>query len=72
MSLHYLPDIFGNFHSNSQAQIQDFELAHLNIYLINELLEHMSKPVVLIQNHRISMTQGNNRISERSPVRFQY
>ena len=51
----------------SQAQIQGFELAHPNIYPINELLECMKGLVLQIQNYRISMTQGNNRISERSP-----
>ena len=51
----------------SQAQIQGFELAHPNIYPINELLECMKGLVLQIQNYRISMTQGNNRISERNP-----
>jgi hypothetical protein len=42
-------------------------LAHPNIYPIYELLEHAKEPALQIQSHRISMTQGNNRISERSP-----
>ena len=50
-----------------QAQIQGFELAHPNIYPIYELLECMKGLVLQIQNYRISMTQGNNRISKRSP-----
>lgn len=33
---------------------------------ISELLEHMKGPVPKIQSHRISMTQGNNRLSKRS------
>ena len=44
-----------------------FELTHPNIYSIYELLEHVKGPVLQIQSCRISMTQGNNRISERSP-----
>ena len=48
----------------SQAQTQGFELAHPKIYPISELLEYMKG---LVQNHGISMTQGNNRVSERSP-----
>ena len=52
----------------SQAQIQGFELAHPNIYPINELLECMKGLVLQIQNPRVSMTQGNNRLSKRSPV----
>ena len=51
----------------TQAQIHGFELVHLNIYPIYELLEHGKGPVLWIQSCRISMTQGNNRISERSP-----
>ena len=42
-------------------------MAHLNIDQIDELLEGMEGPGLQIQNYRISMTQGNNRISERSP-----
>ena len=50
-----------------QAQIQGFELAHTKIYIICELLEHIKGPVLLIQSCRISMTQGNNRMPQRSP-----
>ena len=50
----------------SQAQIQGFELAHPNIYPTDELLECTKEAVLQFQNYRISMTQGNNRKSERS------
>lgn len=49
---------------------QGFELVQANIYLIHELLGVLKGPVLQIQNYRISMTQGNNRM--RVPVRFQY
>ena len=42
-------------------------MAHTNTYLIYELLECVKGPVRQILTYRISMTQGNNRISERSP-----
>ena len=45
----------------SQTQIQGFELTHLNIYTISELLECRKVLVLQIQSYRISMTQGNNR-----------
>ena len=51
----------------SQAQIQGFELAHPNIYPMDELPECIKRLVLQIQNYRVSMTQGNNKISERSP-----
>ena len=42
-------------------------LAHTIIYLyIDEQLECM-KLVLQIQSYRISMTQGNNRVSKGSP-----
>ena len=44
-------------------------MAYPNIYPI---MECMKKPVLQIQNYRISMTQGNNRISEKSPSEDQY
>lgn len=44
--------------------MQDCELAHSNIYPINELLEGMKGQV---QNYRISMTQCNNKRPKRSP-----
>jgi hypothetical protein len=37
------------------------------IYIICELLEPVEGPVLLTQSCRISMTQGNNKITERSP-----
>ena len=52
---------------SSQAQIQGFELAHASTYPIEELLECMKGSVLQIQNYRVSMTQGDNRISKRSP-----
>lgn len=59
----------GNLNSSytSQAQIQGFELANPNIYSIDELLEYTQGQSYQIQNHSISMTQGNNRIWERYP-----
>jgi hypothetical protein len=53
----------------TQLQIQGFELAHLNIYSIYELLDFVKGLALQIQSCRISMTQGNNRISKRSPGR---
>jgi hypothetical protein len=46
----------------TQAKIKDFELAHLKIYPIYVLRGQVSQ----IQSCRISTTQGNNRVSERS------
>jgi hypothetical protein len=34
---------------------------------MDELLECMKGLVLQIQNYRISMTQGNNKVFERSP-----
>jgi hypothetical protein len=42
-------------------------VVYSNIYSINELLECMKWLDFQIQNYRISMTQGNSRISKRSP-----
>lgn len=42
----------------SQTLIQGFELVHLNIYPIDELLAYIKGPVLQIQNYRTSMTQG--------------
>lgn len=41
-------------------------MAHPNIYPIDKLLKQVKEPVLLIQNYRISMTQGYNRIFKRS------
>ena len=51
----------------SQFHFQDLELAYPNIYPIGELLESRKGLVLQIQNYRISITQGNNRICKRSP-----
>lgn len=50
------------------GQIQGFELAHLNIYPTNELLECVKGLDLQIQNTspKISKTWTNNRISKRS------
>ena len=37
------------------------------IYIICKLLKHVKGPILKIQSCRISMTQGNNRITGRSP-----
>lgn len=50
-----------------QTQIKDLELAHSNICLIYELLEHMKRPLLRIKRYRISMTQDNNKKSKSSP-----
>jgi hypothetical protein len=42
-------------------------LAHPKVYIIHELLGHMKGPVLLIRSGRISMTQGNNRITGMRP-----
>ena len=49
------------------ASTQGFELAYPNICPIYELLKHVKGPLLQIQSCRISMTQGNSRISKRSP-----
>jgi hypothetical protein len=49
--------------ATTQAQTQCFELAHVNIYPIYELLEGVKG--LQIQSCRISMTQSENRLSER-------
>lgn len=53
--------------NTSQAQVQGFELAHPDIYSVDELLGCMNEQVLQMQNYRISMTHGDNRIAERSP-----
>lgn len=55
----------------SQAQIQGSELAHPNIYSISELLVCIKGPNPQIQNYRISMTEGYNRIFRGVSVRSQ-
>jgi len=53
--------------ATTRAQIQGFEVAHPKIYLIYGLLECGKGPVLLTQSCRISMTLGNNKVTERSP-----
>ena len=43
------------------------ELAHHNIYPTDKMLECMKGSELQIQSYRISKTQGNNRMSKRSP-----
>ena len=40
-------------------------MAHLNLYPISDLLEYMKK-LVLQNDHRTPMTQGNSGISKRN------
>lgn len=42
------------------AQIQGFNLIHLNIYPSSELLDYVKDQVLQIQSYRISMTHVNN------------
>lgn len=42
-------------------------MAYPKAYPIDELLKYMKGLVLQIQNYRISMTQGDNRLSNRSP-----
>ena len=51
----------------TQARIQGFELAHLKIYPIYELLEHVKGLILQIQSCGVFVTLGNNRTSEKSP-----
>ena len=51
----------------THGQIQALGLAQPNIYSIYELLVNMKMLVLQIQKYRISMTQGNNRVSEKGP-----
>ena len=53
--------------ATTQAQIQGSELAYPNICPIYELLKPVKEPILHIQSYRKFRTQGNNRISERSP-----
>jgi hypothetical protein len=62
----------GTSSDTSQAQIQCFQFVHPNISSINKLQACKKGLVLEIQNYQISMTQGNSRLSERDPLRFQY
>jgi hypothetical protein len=54
--------------ATTRAQIQASELAQPNIYiLIYEWLGYVKEPVLLFQSFRVSMTEGNNRLTRRSP-----
>lgn len=49
-----------------QAEVLDFELSHLKIYTIGEMLEPMEGKVLLIQSFKILMAQGINSNWEES------
>jgi hypothetical protein len=51
--------------ATTQTKILDFEIAHSNIYPTNKLQECIKGPI--LQNQSCRITQGNTRISERSP-----
>ena len=51
-----------------QARSRALSFPNPKIYIICELLEHVKGPVLPIQNCRISMTQGNNRIISEDPI----
>ena len=53
--------------SYHHTPMQGSELAHPKIYIIYELLGCVKGPVLLIQSCKISMTQGNNRMTRRQP-----
>ena len=53
--------------TTTQAQIQGYKLAHPNIYPIYELLEQVKGQIPQLLSCRNSVTQGHNRVSERSP-----
>lgn len=56
-----------------QAQIQGFDLAHLNIcFIMIYLLEFMKEQFIQIQSYRISTTLDNNSNLKRIPVRIHY
>jgi hypothetical protein len=52
--------------ATTQAQIQGSESVHPQIYIISEWLGCKKWPVLLFQSCKISMTQGNNRITKES------
>lgn len=52
---------------STKAHIQGFDLAHTDIHLISKLLESMNGLVLPIQSSGIPRTQGNKRLTERSP-----
>lgn len=50
--------------ATTQTLILGFGVAHLNIYLIYDLLERVNGLVLRSNNHRIPMTEGNSRIAQ--------
>lgn len=48
-------------------RMQGFEFAHPNIYPIYDMLGCMKRLVLQFQSCMISIAQGNNRRSEKSP-----
>jgi hypothetical protein len=52
--------------------MQGFDLAHPNIYSIDELLEWLSGLVRQIQNYRVPTTWGTTGYLRGVPLRFQY
>lgn len=53
--------------ATTQAQTQGSELAPTKIYIFYEGLGQVKGAVLLIQSYRIFMTQGNRKITGRSP-----
>lgn len=53
--------------ANTLVQMQGFKLTHPNIYPTFERLDCMKGSVLQKQSCRISMTQDNNRVSEKNP-----
>ena len=51
----------------TQAQNQEYELAHPNTHPICELLGHMKGLSLQMQSCSIFMAQGGYRLSKRSP-----
>ena len=57
----------GGADGGAEQLSQGSELSHPQICIICKLLGCMQGPVLLIQSCRISTTQGDNRITGRSP-----
>lgn len=53
--------------ATTQAHNKDYEASHPDTQLIYKWLEHVKRPSPQIQSYEVSMTNGNNRISTRSP-----
>jgi hypothetical protein len=51
-------------HAESQSRLASTLWLTNPIY---EVLEHFTGPILLIRSHRLSMTQGKNSLSKRSP-----